>query len=124
MLVPSGSEGCGISSRDFCSTSESSAVTTDSDMAVSLCVREGSGGRSDSGGRSVVEGGERVPEDQVAEFAAAGGFGEAGVLAGEVAPRLVAGEEHPVVADAAALDLLDQPAGSEADGPGEIGVDA
>src|SRR5690348_2278041 len=109
MLVPSGSEGCGISSRDFCSTSESSAVTTDSDMAVSLCVREG------SGGRSVVERGERVPEDQVTEFAAAGGFGEAGVLAAEVAPRLVAGEEHPVVADAAALDLLGQPAGSEAD---------
>ncbi|GHB35851.1 hypothetical protein GCM10010306_031990 [Streptomyces umbrinus] len=38
MLVPSGSEGCGISSRDFCSTSESSAATTDSDMAVSLYV--------------------------------------------------------------------------------------
>src|SRR3954447_2930217 len=112
MLVPSGRDGWGISVRDFCSISLSSTVL---DMASPCAYRTG------EGGRSVVERGERVPEDQVAEAAAAGRFGEAGVLAREVAPRLVAGEEHPVVADTAVLDLLGQPAGSETDGPGEVG---
>jgi hypothetical protein len=71
MLEPSGRDGCGISFRDFCSTSVSSAVS-----------------------------------DR------------------EVAPWLVAGEEHPVVADTAVLDLPGQPVRCEADGPGEVGVDA
>src|SRR5215207_4337501 len=45
------------------------------------------------------------------------------VLAQEVAPRLVGGEQDAVRADPAALDLGQQPAWAESDCPGGIGVD-
>jgi len=48
---------------------------------------------------------------------------QAGQLAGVVAPRLVAGEQHPVVAEAAPVDLGGEPARGEPDGPGQIGID-
>ena len=41
-----------------------------------------------------------------------------------VAPRLVGGEEDPVLAEAALLDRPHQPARGEADGPAGVGVDA
>ena len=46
-----------------------------------------------------------------------------GVLAGMVAPRLVAGEQQPVVPDAPPADLVGQPASGEADRPRQVGVD-
>src|SRR3954451_19831502 len=45
------------------------------------------------------------------------------VLRVEVRPRLVGAEEDAVAADAAALDLGQQPARAEADGPRGVGVD-
>src|SRR6185312_9775636 len=45
------------------------------------------------------------------------------VLAVEVRPRLVGPEEHAVAADPSALDLGQQPAGSEPDRPRGVGVD-
>jgi hypothetical protein len=41
-----------------------------------------------------------------------------------VAPWLVAGEQHPVVAEATPVDLGGQPSRREPDGPGQVGVDA
>src|SRR5688500_8372247 len=45
------------------------------------------------------------------------------MLAGEVAPGRVGGEEDAVVPDATTLDLLDQPGRREADRPAGVGVD-
>lgn len=69
------------------------------------------------------EGVEVVHEDVPGELAVADGRREPGELARVVAPGLVAGEQQPVVAEAAPLDLGCQPAGREADGPAGVGVD-
>src|SRR5262249_35707792 len=46
------------------------------------------------------------------------------VLAVEVRPRLVGAEEHAVAPHARALDLGEEPAGAEPDGPRRVGVHA
>src|SRR5687767_6826819 len=108
MLDPLGSDGCGISSRLFFSTSVSSAISRSSRVL--------RGSRVKGFGVSV--------QHRAAQFAVAGGLAQPDQLAGPVAPRLVAGEQDAVVADAAALDLGGQPARREADRPAGVGVDA
>src|ERR1700761_4201700 len=101
MLDPSCRDGCGISVMLCFSVSVRSAV-----MAISpLCG--GAGWLS-------VELVERAAEDQVRELSVAGCGPQPGVLAGLIAPGLVAGEQHPVVAGAPAIDLGHQPARREA----------
>src|ERR1700761_8089987 len=113
MLDPSCRDGCGISVMLCFSVSLRSAV-----MAMSLLV-----GCPWAGWLSVelVEG---AAEDQLGELAVPGHGPQPGVLAGLVTPGLVAGEQDPVVAGAALADLVHQPARGEADGPGQVGVDA
>src|SRR5262245_6160520 len=66
---------------------------------------------------------EVLVEDAVLELLADWLARDLVVLAPEVAPRLVGGEQHAVVADAAALDLREEPADPEPDRPGDVGVD-
>src|SRR3981189_1847578 len=104
MLEPCGSDGGGISPRLLVSRSVSSGAV----VMASPC---------DVGGWSAVELLESAGENQLAKFAVAHRGAQPGQFAGVVAPRLVAGEQHPVVPDAAALDLGGQPARGEPDRP-------
>src|SRR5690606_31683972 len=74
-------------------------------------------------GTSAVEPVEVLVEDEVRQLAVADGLDHAVVLAREVAPRQVGGEQHAVAADAAPLDLLGEPVRSEPDRPGAVRVD-
>src|SRR3982074_3671427 len=112
MLEPCGSDGCGISPRLLVSRSVSSGAVV---MVFSLRC---------GGGWSAVELLEGAGKDQLAKLAVAHRGTQPGQFAGVVAPRLVAGEQPPVVPDAATLDLGGQPARGEADRPGQVGVDA
>ncbi len=72
----------------------------------------------------VVEVFEVAPEDVVLELLGDVAHAvELPVLRVEVRPRLVGAEEDAVAADAAALDLGQQEARAEADGPRGVGVD-
>src|ERR1700730_2748859 len=120
MLEPSGSEGCGISVRLCDSSSVRSGISV---LLLSGCFPGwallGWAGLR----RSAVEVCEGAAEHAAGEFAVSGDGAELGEFARVVAPGLVAGEQHPVVADAAAIDLGGQPARGEADRPGQVGVD-
>src|SRR5579884_2180976 len=65
---------------------------------------------------------EVLPEDPLFQLLAHPGAVDLPELAVEVAPGLVGGEQHPVTAHPPALDLGQQPAGPEADRPGDVGV--
>src|ERR1700734_2071868 len=109
MLEPSCRLGCGISLMDCCSVSVSSAIVIS--LFVPVLVE------------SAVQAVEVLGEDVLAQLVAAGRGLQPGVLAGEVAPGLVAGEQDAVRPGAAPLDFGPQPARGEADGPGQVGVD-
>src|ERR1700712_2428843 len=124
MLLPLGSEGCWISPllvswAALRSASLISAVPVVAGRVWVTVVLLLSGGCS-----KPVEGFEVAAEDQVGELGAGGGRQQAGVLALEVTPRLVGGEQDAVVPDPVPFDLAGQPAGGEADGPTGVGVDA
>src|SRR5689334_14160037 len=76
-----------------------------------------------SGRWSPVERLEVAAQEQVRELAVSGGRAEAGQLTGVIAPRLVAGEQQPVLADATPFDLLHEPARREPDRPAGVRVD-
>src|SRR6201996_6929763 len=119
MLDPSCRDGCGISVMLCFSVSLRSAV-----MAVSLLVGCPWNWLVSGAGWLSVELVEGAAEDQLGELAVPGHGPQPGVLAGLVTPGLVAGEQEPGVARAALADLVHQPARGEADGPGQVGVDA
>src|SRR6266567_5430854 len=105
MLAPSGSDGCGISVRLCDSVSVRSGMTVLLFLWVfSRWVRW-----------SAVQLRERAAEHAAGEVAVPGDGVELGEFPRIVAPGLVAGEQHPVVAEAATVDLGGQPARGEAD---------
>src|SRR5215813_9092019 len=67
---------------------------------------------------------EVLVQDPVLQLLADGLPGDLVVLAPEVTPRLVRGEEDAIRAHAPPLDLGQQPANPESDRPGGVGVDA
>jgi len=71
----------------------------------------------DSWAGSAVQRREVVPQHHPAQLAVAGGGLEPSQLAGVVTPWFVAGEQQPVMPDAAPLDFLDEPPRSETDRP-------
>src|SRR4051794_6298187 len=81
-------------------------------------LRVGNRAEHTDGGPSAVEQLEGPAEEGVREFGVAVGGGEqAGVLALEVPPRGVGGEQDAVGAHPPATDLGDQPSRGEPDGP-------
>src|ERR1700676_1642416 len=117
MLEPSGSEGCGISVR-LCDSSSvrwgifRSPFLSGCFPGAALLGGDRAGPCAGGAGlrRSAVEVCEGAAEHAAGEFAVPGDGAELGEFARVIAPGLVAGEQHPVMADAAAIDLGGQPA--------------
>src|SRR4051812_18602974 len=115
MLDPSARAGCGISLSDFCSSSDRSVMSVSSLMKFSR--------RASAVELSAVELVESGVEDEGGQLGAGGGRAQPGGLPAVVAPRFAAGEQHPVAAEAAPVDLGGEPARGEPDRPGQVGVD-
>src|ERR1700712_5944797 len=126
MLLPAGRLGCAISPMLACcfAVMSSSVATARGAGAVVVIVSSCVGGAGRGRCWSVVELREGVGEGKAGEFAVADDRGELRDLAGPVGPGLVAREQDAIGPDATALDLRDEPPRSEADGPGQVGVDA